>query len=79
MSTHHKVFKIVLVTGVLALLTAISQWNEHCRMNKLERALIHLQENDMVQDSVLLQVQAKDRIDSVVWIYEHSEITDTNR
>lgn len=72
MSTHHRIMKIVIVTGVMALLTAISQWNEHYRMNKLEKALIHLQENDMLQDSVLLQVQAKDQIDSVVWIYEHS-------
>jgi hypothetical protein len=74
MSTHHKIFKVVLITGTMALLTAISQWNEHYRMNKLERALIHLQENDMVQDSVLLQIQANDRVDSIVGIYEHSKI-----
>ena len=55
-------------------MTAISQWNEHCRMNKLERALIHLQENDMVQDSTLMQIQANERIDSTVGVYEHSKI-----
>lgn len=26
MSTHHKVFKIVLITGTLSILTAIWQW-----------------------------------------------------
>lgn len=79
MSTHHKVFKIVLVTGVLALLTAISQWNEHYRMNKLEKALIRLQENDSKQDSCIETLLYQQRLDSNVSMYNHSEIKDTNK
>ena len=79
MSTHHKVFKIVLVTGVLALLTAISQWNEHYRMNKLEKALIRLQENDSKQDSCIETQLYQQRLDSYESMYNHSEIKDPNQ
>jgi len=74
MSTHHKIFKVVLITGVLSILTAIWQWNQHCRMNNLEKAIRRLQDNDTVQDSVLLRIHASDRVDSIVSIYEHSTI-----
>lgn len=71
---HHWIIKVLIVVGTLSLLTAISQWNEHYRMNKLEKALIHLQENDTVQDSTIQQLQYQCRVDSVVGIYDHSQI-----
>jgi len=74
MSTHHKIFKVVLITGVLSILTAIWQWNQHCRMNDLEKAIRRLQDNDNVQDSVLLQIHASDRVDSIVGAYNHSKL-----
>ena len=63
----------------MSLLTAISQWNEHYRMNKLEKALIRLQENNSKQDSCIETLQYQQRLDSNVAMYNHSEITDTNK
>jgi len=71
---HHWIIKVLIVVGTLSLLTAISQWNEHCRMNTLEKALIRLQENDAVQDSTIQILLYTNRTDSMVWVYEHSKI-----
>jgi hypothetical protein len=70
MRTHHKIMKIVIVTGVMALLTAISQWNLYWNNKKLQKAIEHIQELDQIRDSAILVLQYQSRIDSVVRVQD---------